>query len=49
MQIKAALDIVLDESGDRKMSIDMQYWELYFFRFVSASKLVYFSDLLGFK
>ena len=27
----------------------LQYWELYFFRFVSALKLVYFSDLLGFK
>ena len=27
----------------------MQYWELYFFRFGSALKLVYFSDLSGFK
>ena len=30
----------------------LQYWELYFicfFRFVSAFKLVYFSDLLDFK
>ena len=27
----------------------MQYWELYFFRFASALKLGYFSDLLGFK
>ena len=28
----------------------LQYWEVYtFFRFVYASKLVYFSDLLGFK
>ena len=28
----------------------LQYWEVYtFFRFVCASKLVYFSDFLGFK
>ena len=27
----------------------LQYWELYFFRFASALKLVYFSDLFGFK
>ena len=26
----------------------LQYWELYFNRFVSALKLVYFLDLLGF-
>ena len=26
----------------------LQYWELNFFRFVSALKLVYFSDLLVF-
>ena len=25
----------------------LQYWERFFFRFVSALKLVYFSDLLG--
>ena len=28
----------------------LQHWEVYtFFRFVCASKLVYFSDFLGFK
>ena len=27
----------------------LQDWELYFFRFIFALKLVYFSDLLGFK
>ena len=45
------MDICIPKySAERCTYSALQYWEVYtFFRFVYTSKLVYFSDLLGFK